>query len=106
MNALEVNLKRIQDGLHCKYSDIQISTLVGIENTSILLRISLDKKEDWQNNILHNSRYAMFHIGSDGKMECFSKHYILPTFRKCSVSTEEDIISKINKWIDRYLGEK
>ena len=66
-------------------------------HSSLIIKLSLDKKEDWLYDIFHNSRYAMFHV-SDGKIELFSKGLNTAKMRKGNVSTIEDVIKKVTKW--------
>lgn len=66
-------------------------------HNSLIIKLSLDKKEDWLYDIFHNSRYAMFHI-SDGKIELFSKGPNTAKMRKGKVSTMEDVMKKVTKW--------
>ena len=72
--------------------------------TSIILKLSLDKKSDWSNGIIHNSRYMMFHIYQDGTIELFSrgikfKQQNKPKFRKTKVKDTNQLINKINTYI-------
>jgi hypothetical protein len=54
----------------------------------------MDDKKDWQNNIFHNSRYAIFAIHSD-KVELLSKGTNMPKFRKSKVTSEAKVAQKI-----------
>lgn len=74
---------------HFKFST---SSLGG--HTSHFVHLSLDSKDNWTNNIFHNSRYAIFSI-SDGKVELISKHYNMPKFRKCNAKSEQNVAEKI-----------
>ena len=75
---------------------VSTSSLGGSE--SGFVHLSLDKKEDWINNIFHNSRYAIFTIGRDNKLELISKHYNMPKFRKCKVKSIENVAEKIRNY--------
>ena len=100
--------KQVESELEKKISApwkmVTMSTLGGESRPSIILKLSLDKKGDWARGILHNSRYMMFHIHSDGNVELFSsglkfKQENKPKFRKTRVSNTNQLISKINTYI-------
>ena len=65
---------------------------------SIFLHLSLDSKSDWTNGIFHNSRYAIFSIHADMKLEQISKHFSLPKHRKCKIDSIQSIADKVKKW--------
>jgi len=93
--------KEIKSGLKAPFINVSKSTLGGAERVSVFIKVSLDKQEDWKNNIYQNSRHATFRVGSDdGTLELSTKHYNLPKFRKAKFKNTKDVISKINKWID------
>ena len=77
-----------------------ISTLGGKERPSVMLAISMDEKNTWQNNIFENSRYARFHITHDGVIELFSG-WKLPKFRKSRFKNIEDVVKKINLFVQK-----
>lgn len=95
----EQTARKILDSLceSIKYKHIQISTLGGKENVSILLTVSLDAQEDWSNGILHNSRYAMFHIENWGTVENFSGKLKDKAMRSFTTSDINKVIANINK---------
>ena len=78
----------------------QISTLGGKDRASVMLKVSLDPKSSWVNNIFENSRYFMIMVNRDGTMELFHKHYKLGKMRKVKVKSLGDAINKINKYIE------
>ena len=78
------------------YVILNLSSLGG--HKSLIIKLSLDKKEEWINNIFHNSRYIILHISSDGKIELCSKGLNTSKMRKGTVSTIEDVIKKVTKW--------
>ena len=86
---------------HFPHVDVEFSTLGGEERASIIIKVSLDPKDTWINNIFHNSRYSMFHFGSDNKVEQFGKHYQLSKFRKANVKNLDQVIEKIKQWADK-----
>lgn len=102
----ENGLRRAQDladylrnNLKTPVSNVKISTLGGEDRASVLVTISLDQKKDWINGILHNSRYAMFHLSYDGVLELHSKHHSLPKMRKTKFKNPKDALNKINKYL-------
>ncbi len=70
-----------------------ISNLGGNENVAIMLTISTEPKENWANGIIHNAKYAMFHIENDGTVSNFSG--TLPKIRKFKAKSVQDIVNKI-----------
>jgi hypothetical protein len=81
------------------YLNVSRSTLGGDDKASILISISLDKKETWKNGIYQNSRYRQFHM-YDGKIESISG-YGCEKFRKASVKDANDAVDKIIKWVQK-----
>lgn len=79
----------------------QYSTLGGEQRASILIVVSLDPKSKWQNGILENSRYARFHVESDGALTLFSGGGGFPKFRKTRVKNAQDVVNKINTLISQ-----
>lgn len=95
---------KIQNAINAPYISVQYSTLGGSENASIIITFSLDKRELWDNGILHNSRYAMFHLLSNNKLELFSKQYTLPKFRACQVKSILEVVTRLNNYITTCLN--
>jgi hypothetical protein len=87
------------------YVNTQYSRLGGTGRESIIVTVSLDDRKDWYNGILHNSRYAMFHLGYDGVMEKFSGSRT-NKFRKTKFKSVEDAIDKINKFVSSHKVEQ
>jgi hypothetical protein len=85
-------------GLQCAWFREMLITLEG--NGTTFLDISLDERDSWANGIFHNSRYLQL-VLRDGAVECISKSYKLPTFRKVKASTPQEVVTKVN----RYLGK-
>jgi hypothetical protein len=103
---------------------VQLSTLGGVDRASLLLLISLDPRESWENNILENSRYARFSVyrkiyksrkGNivDGfEVEHFSGSFSysnIPTlkterltFRKAKVETLDQVANKIKEYVAKF----
>jgi hypothetical protein len=83
-------------------SFVNRSTLGGEQNASLIVKVSLDPKEEWINGIFHNSRYAMFSVGG-GKIEMFSYNKTAK-FRKANASSVEEAISRLRAWNAKNEG--
>ena len=83
-------------------SSVNRSTLGGEQNASLIVKVSLDPKEEWINGIFHNSRYAMFSVGG-GKIEMFSYNKTAK-FRKANASSVEEAISRLRVWKAKNEG--
>jgi len=94
---VEQALQKLREGLNFPFVSCYASTLGGRDNIAILLCVSEDKKEDWQNNILENSRYRKIDISNNGQVENFSCRWELKKIRKFTGKSIEHIIEKINK---------
>lgn len=92
-------VKEVYDGIQAPFKQVSKSTLGGVERTSIMIKLSLDPKESWNNGILHNSRYCMFAYNIDGVLELFSGGYKMPKFRKVRVKSPADAVAKINAYL-------
>ena len=99
IDNVQAFIESLKEKIQVNYLHIRYSTLGGKDNLSILITISKDKKENWSNNILQNTKYAMFHLSNNGKIELFSKQYIMPKFRKCTIKNIDHLIEKINAYI-------
>jgi len=96
-NILE-NVQFVNNSLIAPYVNTTYSTLGGVTNISMMITISLDSKENWSNGILQNSRYAKFHLSNNGRLEMFAGN-TPKKMRRSIVSSVEDAIKKINKYI-------
>lgn len=98
--AQESNLQALTNSLQQlpEVRDVNVSwqNLGGIP--SIFLYVSLDDRSEWNNGIFYNSRYSIFVIHDDMKLEQISKHFSLPKHRKCKVNSIESIVEKVQKW--------
>lgn len=65
---------------------------------SIFLHVSLDDRSEWVNGIFYNSRYSIFAIHNDMKLELISKASVTAKHRKCKVNSIESIVEKVQKW--------
>jgi hypothetical protein len=80
------------------YAKVSYSKLGGVDRASIFIELSLDPRVSWNCGIFRNSRYLIL-CYSCGKLECVSKHYDLPTFRKCKVKGDSNVVDKVVRWI-------
>lgn len=94
-DTLRQQIKMMDPIQEIKHLKVTTSSLGG--HSSVCVWLSLDAKEDWINNIFHNSRYAIFHI-SDGKVELISKGMNMPKFRKSKGDCENKVSQKIIKY--------
>jgi len=93
---IKKDLSDIISNIKAEYKTGQISTLGGKERPSLILRISKDKKEDWENGIYHNSRYYIIHIDYEGRLECFSHGLDTNKIRKKTVKDIKQALEYIN----------
>jgi len=98
-------MKEIEKGIDAPWIQVRKSTLGGDENVAIMIKLSLDAEKDWNNKILHNSRYAMISLGANGNLEMFAKGRGLKNMRKTKFKTAKDAIGKINTWIKQVDEE-
>jgi hypothetical protein len=99
MDILNTNQTALKNAINAPYVYSEVSTLGGVSNASLIIKVSKDDKSQWANGILQNSNYAMFHISTSGDMELFSKQYTMPKFRKSKVNSIQDIVDKINNYL-------
>lgn len=87
-------VERIKKEVKAPYVSAQASTLGGPEHVSILVTISTDARDTWENGILENSNYGKYHIDNDGTIEHFSGS--LPKFRKRTAKTPDELLKILN----------
>jgi hypothetical protein len=92
-------VNKLKSGIKAPYVSAYKSTLGGADRVSVMLTISLDKKDDWENGILQNSNYGNFSIDNDGVIEHFSGS-MKPYMRKTRFKNPDEVVQKINQ----YLG--
>lgn len=94
---------KLEKGIKAPFVKAQKSTLGGPQNVSVMMRLSLDPKDTWVNNIFENSRFMHFRFDSrDNSFEQFTKsHTIKKKFRKARAKSMDEAIKKINKYIDQ-----
>lgn len=96
------DLENFKKSIKAAFVSCSISTLGGKDQASLLILISLDPREKWENGILENSKYSRFHWEHTGTFEQFAKDYRLEIkFRKTKAETLDQVIEKINKYIEK-----
>lgn len=100
---LTIVASKVQGMIQAPHVNVTVSTLGGADKASLMITMSLDKKETWQNGIFQNSRNAHFRLDSDGTLECYQKRSDLKPFKfiKTKVKSVDDAVAKINTWIDK-----
>jgi hypothetical protein len=99
---LEQKRTEIKESLNYPYTSVKFSDLGGILERSVLISISLDKKEDWQNGYIENSRYCRFDYSpNDNKLEQFTCT-LEKKFRLSRPKDLKEAISKINKYLTQF----
>lgn len=98
----EADRAKLQSELQTAFPFVNVnrSTLGGENKASLLVTVSMDKREKWPNNILENSRYAKFHL-SNRKLECISGGRVSQGWaklRKSVVRDADHAATKIIAW--------
>ena len=98
--AQESNLQELRHSLQqlpeIAHAKVSWSNLGGIP--SIFLHVSLDDRSEWINDIFYNSRYAIFAIHDDMKLDQISKASVTAKHRKCKIDSIQGIAAKVQKW--------
>lgn len=89
----------LTNALGAPFVSAKVSTLGGEKNVAVMLCVSLDDQETWQNNILENSRYFRMSINNDGAIEQLTLAGIKQKFRKSRVKTLDDAFAKIANYV-------
>jgi Zn finger protein HypA/HybF involved in hydrogenase expression len=98
-------VKEIKKGIKAGWVSVASSNLGGDENVAILIKLTLEKENDWPHKILHNASFGMIRIDVDGGMEMFASGHKVKNMRKTSVKSARDVVSKINTWIKKVDEE-
>ncbi len=95
----------ILNNINAPFVQYQVSTLGGKDRASILLRVSLDPKDQWANGIFQNSKFMQFRVSINGEAEQFTlSHVLKKKFRKTKVKSLEEFVNKANKYIEIVKG--
>lgn len=99
----EAVAKELKQSIKAPWVEVQMSTMGGRDKPILMVRLSLDPKDQWENKIFQNSRYAMISVyGADGVVEMFQKGYrVAKKMRKSRVKSLADAARKINKWVSQ-----
>jgi len=98
-NVTEV-CQQLKDGIKAPAVGVSHSTLGGKDRVTILMSVSLDKREDWKNQIFENSRYFRLSLERNGRLQLFVKSGIPIKLRSSVCNSIEMCIAKINKYIN------
>jgi len=96
----------IKKGLNAPYSRTSTATYPGSEYRRaqgiIIVRLSLDERETWENGIFENSRWAQIGLSNKGTME-MPYHGLGKGkgMRKAKFKSADDAVRKINTWIQK-----
>lgn len=94
-------ISQLQEGLKFPFVNVTEAPLQSSrtpdKDLSIMIDVSLDKREDWKYGYIENSRYARLHVENDNKCTQFSGSGI--KIRKTSFKTIEELIQKLNKYV-------
>ena len=97
-------IKKIQGGIKAPHVRVSKSTLGGPQHVAVMITFSLDPKSEWKNGIFENSRYAHLSLENTGELEMFTMsgfgYKKAKALRKTRVKTPEEVVKKINTWID------
>lgn len=93
VDNIEEFKQKLKDNLSFPFFNIHESTF-GYD--AILISLSAEKEEDWPYGIYQNSTFMNFYLSNDGKLECFSRQYNSPKFRKCTVKNIDGVINKLS----------
>lgn len=95
--SAEVFANRVQTLLKAPFVVSSVSRLGG--SSAVMVKVSLDPKESWANDIWQNSRWMVFSLSQDGTIEQTSKGHKSPKFRKVRAVTDDAVIAKINAFL-------
>jgi hypothetical protein len=99
LQALREEVKGIID---YPFMQVCFSDLGGINERSAMITVSIDKKEDWCNGYIENSRYTRFHYepNNNNELQQFVKSGIVKKFRLCRPENIIEAAKKIKKYLD------
>lgn len=91
---------RIKSEIDSPYKNGYVSRLGGKDDSSLLITIGDETKEQWTNGIFENSPYRRFHIDNDGTVYNFVSSE-LSHIRKFTAKTVDDLIGRLNKNLNK-----
>ena len=91
----------IYKGIKAGWKSVGKSTLGGDENVAIMIKVTVEPEKDWPNKILHNAKFGLISIGTDGTMKMFASGHKIKNMRQTRVRSAKDVVKKINDWIKK-----
>ncbi len=104
--SVDVWVKKLKDGLKMPYVEVSKSELGGVDNVSIMIKMSFDKREDWGNKIYQNSKFLIMHLYNNGRLELVAsgiKKDVLK-YRVMVVKDVDDCLKKMMDWLLTVMG--
>lgn len=99
IESVKNDIKLLNKGIKAPFVVAKISMLGGKERVVIIIIISMNKKEDWPNNIFENSKYIKLNFSNTGELGLITQSKFDKKFRKTKVKSINDAINKINKFL-------
>jgi hypothetical protein len=100
VDTAEATCEKLRNGISAPFVNVYPSTLGGPEHVAIMMRVSLQPKEQWSYGIFHNSPFLMFMFENNGELTNDTNNYqIKKRMRKTNVKNVDDAINKINAYI-------
>lgn len=104
-----IDLESLKSKINAPFFRASISRLGGYGRAILMMVVSLDPKEDWAYGILENSKYMRFSLNQNGELDQFTlsihdkstnRIRSIKKFRKTMVGSIDEMIAKINKYVD------
>ncbi len=99
LDAAQKLAVELTDKIDAKWVRARVSTIGGKHRPSIMMSISLDPRNEWENKIFQNSRWMMFAINYDGVINQHARAREVKNFRKARFRTPDEVIQKINRYL-------
>ena len=74
-------IPEIEKGIDAPWIQVRKSALGGDENVAIMIKVTVEPEKDWPNKILHNAKFGMISIGTDGTMKMFASGHKIKNMR-------------------------
>jgi len=103
-NVTEV-CEKIRTEINLPLVYAQFSTLGGDEHVSIMPTLCWEERDNWKGGYIENSKFARFSIERDGVIECFQKSKIGLKFRKTKAKTIDQVIEKLNNYVNQVNSQ-
>ena len=99
INDVDQWTHEIYKGIKAGWKSVSKSTLGGDANVAIMIKVTVEPEKDWPHKILHNAKFGMIRIATDGTMEMFASGHKIKNMRKTKIKSARDVVNKINSWI-------